>query len=259
MHGIACFGSASTILTLRTTIPCRIWSALGNEWLYVALIIAIVLGAVLVLGGMVTLPLALRVHNDLVRRSERLRALLDRARRIRDYRRAVRAVVRWHLGRSRKPIAETSNGAWFRQAAPNSLAMGVEGVFRQDVTSFPRAIDAELEACALETEAQLALRREAAEYNSRLRSFPCCLLARLFGFRPWSTRGPIEGCGRRCDQSHQRQGVQAEPGHWVTGSTHPQHWPRFSESGDPSHATCEPSHCKGRGGGAAGRSRTERR
>jgi hypothetical protein len=131
------------------------------------------------------------VYNELTSRWERLHALLASARLMKSRRRTVGRAVRQHVRQSARHVENTTrHAAWGKRGG---------GAFKVNADSFPqqqnvalsgRGIEADLQSCGLETDAQLALRREAAEYNSRLRSFPCCLVARWFGFRPWNTHGP---------------------------------------------------------------------
>ncbi len=60
-----------------------------------------------------------------------------------------------------------------------------------------RGLDTNVRSFDIENQERLSLHREAAEYNARLRSFPCCLIAPALGFRPWRTHGRLAGNSQR--------------------------------------------------------------
>jgi len=159
--------------------------------LRIALAVAL---AVLTSGGLYTWG----VYNELTSRRERLHALLAGARLMKSRRNAVGRAVREHVRQSARHIENTTRHAAWGKRGGNAFKINADGFpQQQNVVLSGRGIEADLQSCGLETDAQLALRREAAEYNSRLRSFPCCLVARWLGFRPWNTHGSNNRRGGR--------------------------------------------------------------
>lgn len=140
-----------------------------------------------VVAGLVGLY-AIAVYNELTQRYQRLQALLGQVRVTRARRFAVGSAVRSHLGRSARHVEKATRHAARGKAGGRHTKVNMDGFPEQRVVELARkSIAADVASCDRETEAQVTLRREAAEYNSRLRSFPCCLVARLLNFRPWVT------------------------------------------------------------------------
>ena len=68
---------------------------------------------------------------------------------------------------------------------------------QRNVELVGRGLDADVHSFDIENQVHLSLHQEAAEYNARLRSFPCCLIAPVLGFRPWKTHGRPGGGSQR--------------------------------------------------------------
>jgi len=148
------------------------------------------------------------VYNELTARQERLHGLLATARLMKSRRHAVGRAVRQHTRHSARHIEKTTRHAARGKRGGGVMKINADGFPRQEnVKLSQRGIEADVQSCTLETNAQVALRREAVAYNTRLRSFPCCLVARWLGFRPWKTHAPTKPYAKRRRVLH-ASGVQ---------------------------------------------------
>lgn len=151
--------------------------------LWIALGVAL---AVLVPGGLYTWS----VYNELTARWERLHSLLATAQLMKNRRRSIGGAVRAHVLRSGRHVENTVRHAARGKRGGRQIKVTMDGYPEQRVVEVTnRGLSDDVRSRDMETDAQVALREAAAEYNSRLRSFPCCLVAQWLGFRPWKTHG----------------------------------------------------------------------
>jgi hypothetical protein len=129
-------------------------------------------------------------YNDLATRWERLCSIAADLRSFGIRRQSVRRVVAGHVGRSARHVERTAEraargkqgGKWIKFNADGHPEARAVGTVEQGMHTDVLAVD-------LENNAHLRLHQEAAEYNASLRTFPRCLVAQVFGFRPWRLAG----------------------------------------------------------------------
>ena len=150
----------------------------------------------------VAIPLGLYVwsiYNDLVTRRERLHALLGNAQSMQARRHGIGKVITQHVSGSARHVENAVRHASRGKRGGANFKINADGFPEQrNVELVGRGLDADVHSFDIENQVYLSLHQEAAEYNARLRRFPCCLIAPVLGFRPWKTHGrPGGGYQRR--------------------------------------------------------------
>ena len=142
-------------------------------------------------GLVVSVPLGLYVwglYNELATKLERLHSLLATARLMKARRHAVGRAIQRHVGRSARHIESTTRHTARGKRGGRYAKVNMDGFPEQRLIDLANhGMTDNVQACGMETDAQVLLRTEAAQYNARLRSFPACLIAPALGFRVWKT------------------------------------------------------------------------
>ena len=162
----------------------------------------VLLAAALLVAAAVGLY-AWSIYNDLVARRERLHALLGNTQSVQTRRRGIGNAITKRFSRSARHVENAVRQAARGKRGGANFKINADGFPEQrNVDLAGRGLDADVHSFDIENETQLSLHQEAAEYNARLRSFPCCLIAPVLGLRPWKTHGRPGG------GSHRRRGGQ---------------------------------------------------
>ena len=146
--------------------------------------------AVLGLATLVSLLYGVIVRNDLARRLERLRGLAANVRATRQRRQGVGHDVARHLSHAQRHEQRvTHSGArrgrrrGGRFIDVSDLSNGWPTAGTTGVTS--QGMSQDIQSRDAETEARVALHAEAEKFNAIVRSWPSCIVAEMFGYRPW--------------------------------------------------------------------------
>ena len=160
-----------------------------------------------VVAFVVAIPLGLYVwgmYNDLVTRRERLHALLGNTQSMQARRHGIGKVITQHVSRSAQHVENAVRHAARGKRGGANFKINADGFPEQrNVELVGRGLDADVHSFDIENQSRLSLHQEAAGYNAKLRSFPCCLIAPVLGFRPWRTHGRSGGGHQR---RHRGQG-----------------------------------------------------
>ena len=131
-----------------------------------------------------------QVYNDFAYRLERLKALAADVRTMQQRGRSVAQAANKHMHTSRRHVESTVS-----RAVKGKLRGGRLFAVNADPYPDARAVDtidsglaAKIQSRDLESQTQITLHREAAEYNALIRQFPRSLVAQSFGFRPWQLK-----------------------------------------------------------------------